>query len=91
MLDYQIIGKFVRKNAKVWFHKRDFILKLYNKTILIIEELIEIKNPSKLQQCRYIVLKGPNLVETDAINDIIHTDYNGNRVFVKNIEILSWF
>lgn len=91
ILDFQTINKIIRENNKVFFHKRDYLLDINNKNILIINEIVEIEHPNILQKYRYIVVSGPNLVETDSINDIMYTDYSGHRAFSKSTQLLSYF
>lgn len=91
MSKLKIINKLIRNKGKVYYHKEDEIFYIKGKEIITLSIINEIVNPTFLQKNRFIVLEGPILVETDAINDIIYTDFNGNRYFSKDNKLLSSF
>ncbi len=89
--DYSFVTKLIREDKEIIFHKGDHVFYRYSKEILRIQDVINIDNPNILQKNRFIIIDGPILVETDAINDIIYTDMNGRRALSKDVNVLGWF
>lgn len=88
---YSFVTKIIRKPGETWFHKGNDDFYIGWRNILTIADEILIKDPSILQKNRFIVIEGPNLVETDSINDIMYTDMNGRRALSKDVKVLGWF
>lgn len=91
--DYVWVTKIDRHENEIWFEKGLNNLYSQNKLVLGLEDKKLIKNPTFLQKYRFVIVNESSsiLLQTDETNDMIYTDFNGNRAFNKEVKVLCWF